>query len=366
MFSGAEMFPDLSAEMPAGENLELDVEYGALERAALGRPETQYGETITPATPPDWHEAETTALRLLERTRDLRIMVHLAVARLHLSGVPAFADILTQIRLQLEKHWAEVHPQLDAEEDNDPTLRSNVLYQLGDPARVQRPLRDLPLANAARTGPVSWRDIEVFLGAVEPDPGKKKPTEALIRDAFEKTDQTALAHLRQAVDQAVQDVMAIPVIFEAAAGPGTGPTGAGRHFNDLSKLLVDIQKGLRRFEVIPAQEPVSMEPVPLEQVPVEKMGVPESTSDQSEAVPQTIVRRTAGARSIAAITTRDDALYLLELASAYFRTYEPSSPVPMLIGRAQRLARMEFMEILRDLAPDGLGQAQVIAGTPEA
>jgi type VI secretion system protein ImpA len=356
MFSGAEKFADLSAEMPAGENLELDPEYGALERAALGRPETQYGDTITPATPPDWREAEMIALRLLERTRDLRIMVHLAVARLHLSGVPEFADILTQIRLQLENRWAEVHPQLDAEEDNDPTLRSNVLYQLGDPARVQRLLRDRPLANSARTGPVSWRDIEVFLGAVEPDPGKKRPTEALIRDAFEKTDQTALAHLRQGVDQAVQEVTAIPLIFEATAGAGTGPTFGGRHFNDLSKLLVDIQKGLQRFEVIREQEPVPVEPEAAE----------EAVSEQTDAVPQPVVRRAAGVRSIAAVNTRDDALYLLELASAYFRTYEPSSPVPMLIGRAQRLARMEFMEILRDLAPDGLGQAQVVAGPPEA
>src|ERR1700761_84480 len=203
MFSEPDMFPDLSAEMPAGENLELDAEFGELERAALGRPETQYGETVTPATPPNWVDTETIALRLLERTRDLRIMVHLAVARLHLAGAAAFADMLAQIRLQLENHWATVHPQLDPEEDNDPTLRSNVLYQLGDPARVQRILRDRQLASSPRTGPVSWRDIEVFLNNTEPEAGRPKPPETLIRAAFEETDQAELTRLRLGIDKAV-------------------------------------------------------------------------------------------------------------------------------------------------------------------
>ena len=61
--------------------------------------------------------------------------------------------------------------------------------------------------------------------------------------------------------------------------------------------------------------------------------------------------------------SRDDALHALELAAAYFRQHEPSSPLPLLIDRAKRLAPLPFMEILRDLAPDGLLQAQTIAGT---
>ena len=34
----------------------------------------------------------------------------------------------------------------------------------------------------------------------------------------------------------------------------------------------------------------------------------------------------------------------------------------MLIDRSRRLAGMDFMAILQDLAPDGIGQAQVVAG----
>ena len=73
-------------------------------------------------------------------------------------------------------------------------------------------------------------------------------------------------------------------------------------------------------------------------------------------------RGPAGVELIGPISTREDALYLLELVSTYFRSNEPSSPVPMLIDRAQRLARMEFLDILRDLAPEGLSQAETVAG----
>ena len=68
--------------------------------------------------------------------------------------------------------------------------------------------------------------------------------------------------------------------------------------------------------------------------------------------------------SITAVHNREDALYLLDLASAFFRANEPSSPLPLLIDRARRLSSMEFLDILRDLAPDGLAQAQVVAGAP--
>ena len=75
------------------------------------------------------------------------------------------------------------------------------------------------------------------------------------------------------------------------------------------------------------------------------------------------VRSVMSVQSIAAINSRDDALHALELASNYFRDHEPSSPLPLLIDRAKRLAPMPFLDILRDLAPDGLAQAQTIAGT---
>jgi type VI secretion system protein ImpA len=342
---------DLSADLPAGDNLELDPDFDAMERAARGRPETQYGDTINPAIAPDWAETASIAERLLQRTRDLRVMTHLAVARLHLTGIPGFADMLSQIREQLESRWQQVHPQLDPEDGNDTTLRSNALFRLQDPANVLRTLRDLPLAVSPKTGPLTWRDVAVFNGQAEPDPGREKPTEAFIIGGFQDTNQERLHILRGAVDAAVREVAAIPAAFEAHPGSGPGP-----NFDHLAKLLRDIQGIIRRFGAAAVVKPEAAATVEQEEVlqePVRQASQPTHTAPRGTPI---------GVRSVAEIATRGDALYCMELAAAYFRAHEPSSPVPMLIARAARLASMEFLDILRDLAPDGLAQAQAVTG----
>ena len=86
----------ISEASPAGENLELDPEFGELERAAQGKPEVQYGSTIEPAVPPDWRETVSLAEALMERTHDLRVMVHLAIARLHLDALGVKLTQLTK------------------------------------------------------------------------------------------------------------------------------------------------------------------------------------------------------------------------------------------------------------------------------
>ena len=68
---------------------------------------------------------------------------------------------------------------------------------------------------------------------------------------------------------------------------------------------------------------------------------------------------------MSAPTNRADALRLLDLVIEFYERFEPSSPLPLLIGRARRLADLSFMDILRDMAPEGLSQAERIAGTAD-
>jgi type VI secretion system protein ImpA len=345
------LLPAISDEAPSGENLELDGDFGALDRAARGKREEQYGSTIIPAEPPDWKETETLALALQERTHDLRILTHLAIARLNLYGIPKFAEVLGQIRREIEERWESVHPQLDPEDDNDPMLRSNALLRLQDPGNVLKPMRDLALAASPQTGPVCWRDIAIFRGAIEAEEGQEKMTEALIRGAFSRTAPERLAALEEGIDVALAESKAIPRAFDDKAGSGQGPD-----LSNLQKLLFDIQKEVRAFR--PAEDAPEPEPLP-EGAPAAPEG-----AEAGAAAPaaRAAAKPIYSIRSITSVPSRDDAIYLLELAAGYFRSNEPSSPVPMLIDRCRRLAAMEFMEILRDLAPDGLNQAQMVAG----
>jgi len=343
--------PDLAPDAPAGENLEFDPLFSELERLAQGKPEQQYGATIVPAEEPDWKEVEAGARALLERTYDLRVMALLGVARLHRDGLPGYAESLGTVREVLERHWGPVHPQLDPEDDNDPTLRANALLALGEPVRVLRLLRNMPLARSARAGIVSWRDIAVSGGALEPEEGAARMTEAVIEAAFRESDPARTAALRGAIGEAIAHSVAIPAAFDASAGYGTGPD-----FGELTKLLRDMAGMMDRLTPAPGAEAgdaPAEEASPVAEAP--------GGTERPAAAPR------AAGYTIATLpppSNRADAIRLLDLVTRYYEEHEPSSPLPMLIARARRIAGMTFMDILRDMAPDGVSQAEIVTGRP--
>jgi type VI secretion system protein ImpA len=49
----------------------------------------------------------------------------------------------------------------------------------------------------------------------------------------------------------------------------------------------------------------------------------------------------------------------------YYRQNEPSSPVPLLLKRARRLATKDFVDIMRDLVPEAMDKVAVIKGPEE-
>lgn len=53
---------------------------------------------------------------------------------------------------------------------------------------------------------------------------------------------------------------------------------------------------------------------------------------------------------------------MLEKVCDYLERNEPTNPAPLLIRRAKRLMTKNFVEILKDLAPDSVAQVEKIAG----
>jgi type VI secretion system protein ImpA len=49
----------------------------------------------------------------------------------------------------------------------------------------------------------------------------------------------------------------------------------------------------------------------------------------------------------------------------YFDRNEPSSPVPILLRRAKRLINKSFMDIVRDMASNGVSQVELLRGSEE-
>jgi type VI secretion system protein ImpA len=62
------------------------------------------------------------------------------------------------------------------------------------------------------------------------------------------------------------------------------------------------------------------------------------------------------------IRSREDVVHALEKICQYYARNEPSSPLPLLLNRAKRLASKSFLEIVQDLTPDAVGQIQALGG----
>ena len=146
----------VSATSPCGEDMEYDAQFLQLERDAKGQPERSMGDAILPAEPPEWRSIQQQSLDLLQRSKDLRITHFLLQSALALQGVAGLADALTLINALLREYWADLHPRLDADDDNDPTVRINALSGLTGDATI-RLLRESILTRSRTFGAVSLR-----------------------------------------------------------------------------------------------------------------------------------------------------------------------------------------------------------------
>ena len=319
----------LASDAPCGLNLEYDPAFQTLQEAASGKPERQYGNTIIAAEPPDWPAVCEQALALAARTRDLRVAVWLARAAARVDGLAGAVQGLQLLRGLLERYWDTVHPLLDADDGNDPTARLNAL----SPLSHDDGLADLRAAGLTRTrGAVTVRDIELAFGRVEALAGELAPTEAGVTPAVAAAQAQSPA-LVAAMSGGLEAALGIAKLLETQLGAAQAPDLA-----PLTKLLQCVALASRRAQGAPATE-------------IDAADNAESGSGANVT-----------ARLVGAIQSRDDAIRALQRVSEWIERNEPSNPAPLLIQRAQRLMKKNFLEIIRDLVPEGLGQIEKLAG----
>ncbi|WP_226858493.1 type VI secretion system protein TssA [Diaphorobacter aerolatus] len=151
----------VSEGSPCGDDLEYDAAFISLESAAKRKPEQQFGDTLIPAVEPEWPQVQEQAIALLSRTKDLRPCVLLLRASTRLQGVAGFVLGLQLLTGLLERYWSSIHPALDADDDNEPTMRLNALAPLGDDALVVRDLHHAVLGDARGVGLIRVRDVAI-------------------------------------------------------------------------------------------------------------------------------------------------------------------------------------------------------------
>src|SRR5262249_53650417 len=330
-----ELLLEAKESAPCGPNLEHDLAFFELEEAARGKLEQRVGDAVKPAEDPNWAKVGELARALLLRTKDLRVAVHLTRALSRTQGVPGLASGLRLIHSLLQRYSDRPNPVPEDNNSAHHPARITASAPLADPETRTKDLGAINLVNSREHGQLQARDVEIALGrmAPTPTPGMSPPKalaqiHAQIAAAF-ASDQTVPAALRQARES----TLAIQAVI-------LDRVGAGRAV-ELKPLAQSLENLLEVCETA--------------------LGVPSGAVREPEAQTLEAIRTGISGE----ISTRQEAVRVLDLVCAYLERHEPTNPAPLFIRRAQRLMTKNFVDIVRDLLPDSLSSLDKLTGGPE-
>jgi type VI secretion system protein ImpA len=342
------MFLDaLSESSVCGDDLEYNPEFQEMVRSAMGEPERQVGDSIIPAEEPDWPLLRRVSLRLLETTRDIRVSVYLTQAEAKLNGFQGVCQGLALTYGLLERFWDCVHPQQDPE-DSYPVLRMNTLTTLNDFDRFLSIILSIPLT-ASRLFSVDLRKLNHASGKIKTSTeGTDSLSEPQIQAAFKDSDHEVLLKNKEYVKTALIKVEQIQALTVEKVGAMNAPDLAA-----LVHVLQEIDGVYEQYaSARKSTNDLSIEHHSIAETPVDAPLMQAHIEEDSVA-------------AFHSINSRKDVSQAIDLICEYYKNNEPTSPVPLLLNRVKGLLYKDFIEILEDLAPEGVNQALLVLGSGE-
>lgn len=342
----ARMSEPVSADAPCGPDLEVeeDLEYlqcvafveGLLPLSYLTRDEDGRPQVFD-RTSIDIPAALKRLSDLLAATRDLRLLTlfgRLCALNRDLAGL---SETLTLTANLLQSAWAEVHPRGDGDNYG---FRSAVLQAFDDMPTVVLPVQYTPLCESRRYGPISFRTVMVAHGEVAAREGETVADRGAIERALGDADIDAIGAMAGYFAAIERAAHAIREVCVAQAG-------------------YDQAVSLVRLSAIAGRALALLNPIILT-----RTGAVATPSAGSAAEPGAEGRATEPARPASGrVTNVRAASAALEVASAYLRRSEPSSPAEVLTRQAQMLVGKSFLEVMTILVPEHASAAVIAIGT---
>jgi type VI secretion system protein ImpA len=320
----------LSAENPCGEDLEDSQLLASFDAYRI------FGQSAPLSDETDWREIRDRSLEALEKSKDFRLLAHLASAAVRTEGFPALPETLSIAARWLESWSGEVFPRVD----EDAILRRNALNGFADRMAVVDGARRAPILRHAQLGAVSIRDIEIATGQLAPAEGETAAMdEGQLNALLTASAQEELQALSEQLDQAVQSLKSIESAMRDHGGTEAAPA--------FDPLAVPLARTLSLInDHLATRSPAA--------------------SEASDSADSSVAAAEGGAVAVGAIRNRQDATRALDAVATFFRTNEPSSPIPLLLERAKRLVAKDFLEVLAELAPEALAPAKAASGVRDS
>jgi len=338
------LLAQISPQAPSGEtDLATDPAFIDLGIKIEGTPEREFdGQTIQEAKDPNWNEVRQAAVKLLSRGHDLRVAMFLTRALVHTDGLDGLATGLSLLHGMIDRYWDSLYPLLDPEDDHDPMQRLNILASLSMGDHILEPLKRTPLCASPRLGKFSFRDILMAHGRIGAADNGHAPIAKMvdIEAAFKDSDVHYLLANQAAIERTSDRLAALrSVLKEKMNGSDAGGlTDFGKLDGVLSEMEAHMEKLLAGCK-LPSSE-----------------SEPQTGTGDPDAPATRPISVQSGDGAAEIINGRKDVIRLLDKICRYYEQHEPGSPIPLLLGRARQLVEKNFIEIIRNLAPDSVEQ----------
>ena len=302
--------------------------------------EPLYFELLDAIKKANWPEAETKAVKLLEKTRDLRVAVSLTEALLNSSGLEGFVVGLQFINYLVSEHWEDLYPVLkDNNGSKDPYRRISVLENLDSFENII----DVFRTRIQLLADFTLRDIEVTLDISKPLAGKDKIAKSAMETLFKNFSEAAFAtdnHFKLA-SEALNAI--IVSISEKVESKYAKPRFA--------ELIPFISKAHTHFSGFVPERPASIDTSDNAQEDTVLDGVESTVADRPHNNKQL--------KDSGIIQDRADVIKALDKICDYYKRIEPSSHVTVFLNRAKELVDSDFNTIVESLFPELLKQLEI-------
>jgi type VI secretion system protein ImpA len=368
----------LDEAAPSGIELRNEARFHALERMlepATRQRRREADGTIRVSPDVNWQEVLTVATDLAGTGRDLRLLVIVARALASMEGFPGLVRGLELLTQSVDGFWDTIHPELrDRTDPSEAALRRiNALKQLeNDDDGLLGDLQMGAVLTPRGIGPIQGEDLagaslSDFEALNEAPSGLSEAEKAKVREAhvarvnrvtaacraLAAEEPERAAELLEAVTAADAARRALEAAFTQKAGFANG---MGLQLAGLGTFLSRVKTALERLAVSDASAAA----------PEAQDAAGPAGPAAAPAAPSSPGSSAAQAASLPGkISSRAEVEKALDMIIAFYEATEPSSPLPHFAKRLRKMVRMDFVQLMEEIAPSGLKEFRNLAGTDE-
>lgn len=316
----------VSADDPVGPDLTYDPDRQLIESAF-----DQAAEGGEAAEGVDWRDTLRRAEAQLSRTKDLWLASYItrAAARLgDLNGVRDGAMLLAGL---FERYWDNVHPQLDEVGFAGRKTPCEPLTRIGE---FLGPLRRTVLIEHPRLGRYTGEDLERFAGEGDAADGY-----GMFRHAVDEMDKATIAEAVATLDRLREAIRTVDRVLTEHAESDTGT-----NFQSTYDTIEALRRAILPYAGISVAEEAPAD---------DWTGGDDWNQPAVSSTP-------AGGGAPGRIANRDDVIRTLDAIGEYYARSEPGSPIPVVLRRVRGWVTMDFLELMKDIAPSGESEATLV------